>query len=452
MRTTDARFTFGWIELYDGVGLAPLVCGLFVVPEMLTLTRLDERAHQRAISTRISDVFRGMFVTFHHMRIVLRSTLYGIIIGVAPAVGSSISAWMSYDYAARTTKSDIPFGQGAIAGVIAPEAANNSEEGGAMIPTLFFGIPGSATMAIMMGALATAGVAVGPSLLTTDVGLSYSLAAAVCLSNLIVVPIFFCVIPALVRLSAIRREAIVPFAIAISVTAAMIDSPRPLTVILLIASSIIGLGLRIANWPRAPFLLGYVLGDLGEKSYFHTVEVFGWSALTRPATAIMILLLVGWIVYVIRSRPVSHIPGPRAATVAVGTGLIVLFGLAILVALYTISTSASVVPIAVSAFGAVLSAVMIALAFHAGEAPAAEPMHNVVAFGLFLASIPAIGVIGASFGFCLYVLRTMGISMRAALIASVTFSGFLLAVLSLLFDVIVEREIIGRIAWWLIGF
>ncbi len=451
-RTIEARYTFGWIELYDGIGLAPLVCGLFVVPEMLTLTGLDDKAHERAIATRIADVFRGMFVTFRHMRVVLRSTLYGIVIGFAPAVGSSISAWMSYDYAARTTKSEIPFGEGAIAGVIAPEAANNSEEGGAMIPTLFFGIPGSATMAIMMGALAAAGVAVGPTLLTTEVGLSYSLAAAVCLSNIIVVPLFFLVIPTLVRLSSIRREAIVPFAIAISVTAALIDSPRLLTVILLVASSIIGIGLRIANWPRAPFLLGYVLGDLGEKSYFHTVEIFGWGALTRPATAVMVLLLAGWFVYAIRSRPVTHIPGPRGANLAVSGGLFAFFAAAIGIALFTISQPANIVPIAVSAFGAVLCVLTAIFAFRTEDPPAADPIGHVAAFGVFIAAIPAIGVIAASFGFCLYLLWAIGIRLRVACAAAFLFAAFLFLILSVLFDIIVEREIIGRILWSFMGY
>src|SRR5690606_14973241 len=112
-------------------------------------------------------------------------------------------------------------GEGAIAGVIASEAANNSKEGGAMIPTLFFGIPGSSSMAIMMAMLSYVGVLAGPRMLNVDLNLSYALGVTVILANIIAIPAFFMVVPTIVRLSALRREAIVPIAIAISVTAAL---------------------------------------------------------------------------------------------------------------------------------------------------------------------------------------------------------------------------------------
>jgi putative tricarboxylic transport membrane protein len=446
-RGGEARYTFGWLELWDGVGLPAIVCGLFVVPEMLTMTALDQPAQQRAISTSIGDVFRGMFVTFRHMRVVLRSTLYGIVIGLMPAVGSSISVWMSYDYAARTTKSDIPFGQGAIAGVIAPEAANNSKEGGAMIPTLFFGIPGSSSMAIMMAALAVAGVAVGPSLLTTEIGLSFSLAATVFLANLVVVPLFFLVIPSLVRLSSIRRDAIVPFAIAVSVTAALIETPRLLTVVLLVVGSIVGIALRYADWPRAPFILGYVIGDLAEKSYFHTVQIYGWSALSRPVTLGLVLFLIGWLVYVGRTRPVMHIPGPRIANIVAASGLFVFFAGAAIIAGMTMRPPANTMPTGVSVFGAALCAVMLVLAARTRESPPADPIKHVAAFALFLAATPFVGLIVASFFFCLYVLREIGIGTRQALLSALLYCALQSLLLFSLFDLIAEKEIIGRIAW-----
>ena len=179
------RFTFGSLELWDGLNIVALICGVYVVPEMLTLTGpSEEEARQRAIGTTVGDVYKGVFVTFRHKVVVLRSTFLGLLVGVTPAVGASVAVWLAYGDTARRTKSDIPFGEGAIAGVIAPEAANNSKEGGAMIPTLFFGIPGSSTMAIMIAALSYVGVVVGPNLLTKDIGLSYALAATIFLANL----------------------------------------------------------------------------------------------------------------------------------------------------------------------------------------------------------------------------------------------------------------------------
>jgi hypothetical protein len=359
---------------------------------------------------------------------------------------------MSYAYAARTVKSEIPFGQGAIAGVIAPEAANNSKEGGAMVPTLFFGIPGSSGMAIMMGALGFVGVMVGPNLLTKDIGLSYSLAAAVFLSNLVVVPMFFAVIPSLVRLSSLRREAIAPFAIVISVTAALIDTPRLLTIVLLVIGSAIGIGLKLANWPRAPFILGFVIGGMVESSYFLTVEIFGWAALTRPVTLALAILTVSWLFHVVRSRPVTHLIGPRMPTVAVSAGLGLLFLLAVLVAAATIDGPGKLAPMAIGVFGTALTALILVIALRARDAPPMEPIHHVFLFALFIALTPLIGLPVAAVGFVTAVLMAIGIGGGRALLLALTFGLLQSALLAALFDVLVEREIIGRIAWDLLGY
>jgi putative tricarboxylic transport membrane protein len=451
-RTGEPRFTFGWLELWDGIGLPALVCGLFVVPEMLSIRSLEEKAHQRAISTTVRDVYKGMFVTLKHMRVVIRSTIYGIFVGFMPAVGTSMAAWMSYDYAARTTKSDIPFGQGAIAGVIAPEAANNSEEGGAMIPTLFFGIPGSSSMAIMIGALAFAGVAVGPNMLTTDIGLSFSLAAAVILANLIVVPLFFLVIPSIVKLSALRREAIAPFAIVLSVSGALIDTPRPITVVLVAIGSLLGIALKLANWPRAPVMLGYVVGIMAERSYFHTVEIYGWTALSRPMTILLGLATVGWLAYVTTSRPVTRVPGPRTANVLTSAGFIVGFAIVIFAALHTISGSGRLAPIAVALLGGILCIVMLYLALTSPDHPTEEPIRHAGAFALYLLAIPIFGFVAAGAFFIAGFLMLIGVTAARALIGGAIYFVLQFIVLFAVFDVLVEKEVLGRIVWAFMGY
>jgi hypothetical protein len=359
---------------------------------------------------------------------------------------------MSYDYAARTTKSDIPFGEGAVAGVIASEAANNAEEGGSMIPTLFFGIPGSSSMAIMMGALTFVGIAVGPNLLSRDLGLSFSLAGSVLVANLIAVPLFFLVIPAIVRLSALRREAMAPFAIVISVAAAIIDTPRPLTVVLLAVGSILGIALKLANWPRAPLILGYVVGGMAETSYFQTSEIFGWSALARPLTAGLALLIVGWVVYVVRSRPVGHMPGPRFANVGVAAGLAIGFAATVATALATIEGPGQTAPIAVALFGGALCLLILYLALAGPDRPLEEPIRHLTAFALYLAAIPVFGMVAAGAGFIFALLVAAKVkAWRAALAAAIYFA-LQLGVLATIFDVMVEKEIVGRIVWSFMDF
>src|SRR5688572_29983547 len=288
VRTGDPRLTFGLPELWDGLDLPALVAGLFIIPEMLTPTRFaDEVAERSAKLTTIKEVFKGMAVTLRYRATLLRSTFYGIVVGLMPGLGASISVWLSYGYAARTVKSEIPFGQGAIAGVIAPEAANNAKEGGAMIPTLFFGIPGSSSMAIMMAALALAGVSIGPRMLDQDIALTYLLGGTVVAANLIAIPLFFLAVPWIVRFSAVRREMIAPFAIAIGVTASLIHEPNLITHVELLFATALGLALKAANWPRAPFILGFVVGDLLEAASYQTAVIWGWSALMRPMTIVL---------------------------------------------------------------------------------------------------------------------------------------------------------------------
>jgi TctA family transporter len=446
--TGEFRFTFGFLDLWNGVSLPAVICGMFVIPEMLsTKPQGDDVAFHRAMSTRITDVFRGMFVTFRYKAVLLRSTLYGILIGLTPAVGSTVAVWMSYAYAARTTRSEIPFGQGAIAGVIAPEAANNSKEGGAMIPTLFFAIPGSSGMAVMMAALVFVGVTIGPNMLTTDIGLSFSLAATVLLANLLAIPAFFMVVPYIVRLSALRREAIVPIAIAISVTAAMIHSPTLATVVEIFLSAILGVALKIANWPRPPFILGFVIAQMAERSFFLTAELWGWSALQRPLTLLLLALIVGWLIFSLRKRPALTLAGSRTASIALATSLLIFF-----VTAFSLSASLSpktgFAPAAVSIL-AVILCLIIVLAAVKGVEPVQgqDKVRHVALCALFILLIPLIGITASTLVFVAAVLLRSGLKSRNAVTTALVVGVAQMGLLSSVFDVLVEKEIIGRALW-----
>ena len=145
---------------------------------------------------RLSADVDGMIAAFHHWRVVLISSLYGIGIGITPGVGASVACWLAYAQTARSVPSEVPYGEGALPGVIAPEAANNSKEGGAMIPTVFFGIPGSSSMAIMLGAFTLIGVRPGVEMLSKDATLAYLLGLSVIVANLLAVPFFLLATPA----------------------------------------------------------------------------------------------------------------------------------------------------------------------------------------------------------------------------------------------------------------
>lgn len=386
------------------------------------------------------------------MAVLLRSTLYGILIGVTPAVGSTVSVWMSYAYAARTTKSDIPFGKGAIAGVIAPEAANNSKEGGAMIPTLFFAIPGSSGMAVMMAALAFVGVAVGPNMLTTDIKLSYALVATVILANVIAIPAFFLVVPSIVRLAALRREAIVPVAIAVSVMASLIDEPTLATVVQVFIAAILGIGLKLANWPRAPFILGFVIAGLAEGSFFLTAEIWGWSALTRPITILLLVALVAWLAFSMRRRSPLQIAGPKSTTIILSSALIAFFAVTFILAL-PLDLKSGLAPMSISVFAIILCTLILITALRVRVSTQSdEVMRFIGSTGLFIAATPFLGIVVASLAYVTAVLRRTGISYTNAILVAIGCGVLQLVLLVTVFDVLVEREIIGRMLWAALGY
>jgi hypothetical protein len=295
VRTGEPRLAFGLPELWDGLDLPALVAGLFIIPEMLTPTRFaDDIAERSAKRTTISEVFKGMAVTLRYRATLLRSTFYGFVVGLLPGLGASFSVWLSYGYAARTVKSEIPFGRGAIAGVIAPEAANNAKRRRDDPDPCSSGF-GQFQHGDHDGGLALAACR----------------SARVCWARTSRSPIsgrnrrcrqpdrhsLFFLVGAMDR-AVLRRSAqlIAPFAIVIGVTASLIHEPNLITHAELVLATA-HLALKAAKWPRAPFILGFVVGDLLEASSCQTAVIWGWSALTRPMTVVLALALVAWVAY-----------------------------------------------------------------------------------------------------------------------------------------------------------
>ncbi|HET6620413.1 MAG TPA: tripartite tricarboxylate transporter permease [Dongiaceae bacterium] len=452
IRTGEPRLTFGIPQLWDGLDLPALVAGLFIIPEMLTPSRFaDDAAERSAKLTTLSEVLKGMTVALKYRATLLRSTFYGIVIGLMPGLGASISVWLSYGYAARTVKSEIPFGQGAVAGVVAPEAANNAKEGGAMIPTLFFGIPGSSSMAIMMAALALAGVSVGPRMLGPDIGLTYLLGGAVVAANLVAIPLFFAAVPWIVRFSAVRREMIAPFAIVIGVTACLIHDPSLMTHVQLVFATALGLALKSANWPRAPFILGFVVGDLLETSSYQTAVIWGWSAAMRPMTIALAVALAGWIAYLLarrrRNTAVSSVhPDKRGAILPV-----IVFCVAALAEIHALPTD-SIPVFAICAVGLVLCAAILLRKGASADGPAGDGglRYGWLAGG-FLVGNPLIGLTASSGIFLMLMMQALRVRLGHAAIATLGFIGLQFMLLSIAFDIGIERDILGRALWWILG-
>jgi TctA family transporter len=405
--TAQARYTFGRLELWDGLDTISVIGGLFVIPEMLALAGSADDRRLPPTVAELPRMLSGMLETFRHKTVLLRSTIIGIVVGIMPGAGSSIAVWIAYADASARQGGDVPFGQGAIAGVVAPEAANNAKEGGALIPTVFLGIPGSSSMAILLGGFAMLGLDVGPSMLTTQLPTAMTFGWTVILANLATIPLFLLVVPHLVRFTGIRPKAIAAFALVAVATAAVGTANDPLDLPQFAAGGVLGVALYLAGLPRAPFLLGFIIGPMVENSLAKTMQVFGPEAALRPGVLILgaAPLIVLWRLRrpregaqdAKRSRPMAF------ATLA-GMALV---GLTAIVAALHFEGTSKIAPI-------VAAMILVAAALFTfqrvgreppGPSPSMSPGMG-LAFSLLLAAVPVIGLMPASLGFLALMRRT----------------------------------------------
>lgn len=291
--TSEPRFTFGSYDLWNGVSIKIIVASMFVIPEMLSFFYDRKTYHTASYSIRFRDVISGLLTVKNHKKLVGISSWYGIMIGMLPGVGSSVSCWMSYAYAKKNVQSAVPFGEGAIAGVIGPEAANNAKEGGALLPTLLIGIPGSSVMAILLASFISLGLPIGADFFKNGYELVFVISMSVLLSNIIAFPLFLAFIPFVTKFAISETRWVSLAAAIISFNIALLGISSIEEVVVFI--SLLGLGflLKANNWARAPFLLGFVLWPLMEKSSNQIFQLWGWSVLKRP---IFIAMAVGLLV------------------------------------------------------------------------------------------------------------------------------------------------------------
>lgn len=179
----EQRYTFGANYLLDGLPLVPVVLGLFALPEVIDLaTRGRSISRVAEAGSGLTDGIRD---AVRHWWLGLRCTALGVYIGMLPGLGGSIVDWVAYGHAVQSAKDKDRFGKGDIRGVIAPEAANNAMKGGALLPTIAFAIPGSASMAILLGAFQIQGLEPGPTMLTEKLGVTFSLVWTLAIANVL---------------------------------------------------------------------------------------------------------------------------------------------------------------------------------------------------------------------------------------------------------------------------
>ncbi len=297
--TGTQRYTYDMLFLWDGVDVITAVLGLFAIPEMIGLGARGGSIAQTTTVARysIAQVLDGIIDVFRHFGLTLRTSVIGAVIGMIPGLGGDAASWICYGHAVQSSKTPERFGQGAVEGVIAPETANNSKEGGSLLPTLFFGVPGSSGMAILLGAFIMLGIRPGPAMALTGMETVWILIWTLCVSNLLAVVVFLAMAPAFGMLVYVRGALIIPFVVTLSFLGAFLSHGAWENIVLLCVLGVFGVFLRKHRWPRPPFIIGLVLGPIAEDSLHKAMGIWGPTFFLRPQSLAMIALIVGSIGY-----------------------------------------------------------------------------------------------------------------------------------------------------------
>ncbi len=293
--TGETRYTFGSIYLMDGLKLIPVIIGIFAIGEALALMISNKKqiVNNNKVKTSFSGTFIGMGLVLKNFSTFIRGSLIGTIIGIIPGVGGSVSTFLAYGQAIQAAKDKSKFGKGDIRGVIAPESANNAKDGGSLIPTLLFGIPGSAQMAVLIGALMIHGIQPGPRMMTDSPSIVLTLIYVLVFSNLVVGVVSIILASPLSKITLLPTEYIVPCILVVSMVGAYATDKLFGDVIVAVVFGFIGLFLKLFDFSRIAFIIALVLGSILEKSLHQTLIVMGPEGfITRPISLIMLLVTI----------------------------------------------------------------------------------------------------------------------------------------------------------------
>ena len=314
-QTGELRWSFDITYLWDGLPLVPLALGLFAVPEIIDLGMSRGSIAGDKVKNERWQQLQGMRDVLRNWWLVIRCSSIGTLLGAIPGVGASVIDWVAYGYAARSVKdASRTFGKGDVRGVIASESSNNAKEGGALVPTVAFGVPGSASMALLLGAFLIHGIAPGPNMLDRQLDITFTLIWTVAIANIIGAGACFLFAGQFARVATVRAGILVPLVFGIMLIGAFQGARDYGDLVALVLFGALGWIMKIRGWPRPPLILAFVLGGLVENYLFISHFRYGFEWMLRPvpmiAIAIIAFMLVRPLVSYLRRGRGSSVKGP----------------------------------------------------------------------------------------------------------------------------------------------
>jgi putative tricarboxylic transport membrane protein len=290
--TAEYRFTFGSMFLGDGLSLVAVALGVFGLAEIAS--RVRQRTHTPGEQVQLGGGWAdGVREWLGHWTQVVRGALVGIWAGVLPGIGATAGTWLAYGQAVATAKDKKKFGKGDPRGIVGPESANNSVEAGDLIPTLLFGIPGGVPAAMLLGMLLTYGIQPGPTIVTDHLDLMYLIVWSFAIASVLGALLCFVSSRALARITRVPFAVLGPGLIVIMLLGAFQESGQIGDLWVMVALGALGWLLKATGFPRAPFLIGFVLAVPLERYYFLTDSVYdGADWLLRPWVLVFVAILL----------------------------------------------------------------------------------------------------------------------------------------------------------------
>lgn len=284
------RFTLGIPPLYDGIGFVPVVMGLFGVGEILLSM---ESPVMEVIKTKISDLFPKKDEWRVAAGAIGRGTIIGFFLGLIPGIGAIIPTFVAYVVEKKVSKHPEKFGTGVIEGVASPETANNSYANGAMVPLLTLGIPGSPTLAVLMGAFIIHGLTPGPFLFKERPDVVWGLIASLYVGNIILLILNLPLVGFWAKLLEIRHQYLYPGILLFCILGAYSLNQSIFDVGVMIVFGVLGYIIRKLDWPLAPTILALILGPMMERALRTSLEMSGGDLsilITRPISAVLLVI------------------------------------------------------------------------------------------------------------------------------------------------------------------
>ena len=299
--TAQERFTFGFSQLWSGISFVAVMIGLFGVSEVLDqLHHIDKQAVRQKID-RIVPSFASIKKYFW---LGIQSSGIGVVIGALPGTGGDIAALMAYDHATRVVKNpEVPFGQGAKEGLVAPESANNAAVGGAFIPMLTLGIPGDAVTAIMIGALFIHGLQPGPMLMINQPDMFWVISGALVLAAFFMLIFGLSGIRVFVKVVEMPRAVLFPLILLLSIVGSYALNNSLMDVYWMLGFGVFGYFLKTFGYQAAPIILGIILSRLIDENWRRAIlserDDFGSfliAMFSSPLSVALVLIIVAAVV------------------------------------------------------------------------------------------------------------------------------------------------------------